>query len=114
MGSGRKVKEMLRDDIDNDWEQIRDEIEDEAEYGVWTTKDGEQIPVEEMTTSHIQNTIAFIKRTDQTDMYLPWIRVFEHELERRKEDRRSCRKSAFEEYKDEVCKEYEYLHWDIR
>lgn len=22
--------------------------------------------------------------------------------------------SAFEEYKDEVRKEYEYLHWDIR
>lgn len=68
---------------ENDWEETRFEIKDEAEYGVWTTKDGEQIPVEEMTTSHIQNTIAFIKRTDRTDMYLPWIRVFENELERR-------------------------------
>lgn len=58
-------------------------IEDEASYGVWTTKDGTQIPVEDMTTSHIQNTIAFIKRTDQTDMYLPWVEVFEEELERR-------------------------------
>lgn len=76
---------MLRDNIEYDWEQARLDVEDEAEYGVWTTKDGKQIPIEEMTTSHIQNTIAFIKRTDETDLYLPWIKVFERELERRKD-----------------------------
>ena len=75
--------------IDEHYFDVEEEmlrIEKEAEYGVWTTKDGTQIPVEDMTTSHIRNTIAFIKRTDQTDMYLPWVEVFEEELERRESE----------------------------
>jgi hypothetical protein len=59
------------------------DIEEEAERGVWTTKDGREIPVEEMTTSHIQNTIALLERNNCDDMYTPWITVFHKELQRR-------------------------------
>lgn len=58
-------------------------IKEEAERGVWTTKDGMEIPVEEMTTSHIKNTIAYIERKDKYDLYEPWLRVFRAELESR-------------------------------
>ena len=59
-----------------------EKIANEAEMGIWTTKDGRQIPVEEMTTSHITNTIAYLKRLDD-EVYEPWIDVFEEELKRR-------------------------------
>lgn len=66
-----------------DFYDIQGRIEDEAEHGVWTTKDGKEIPVEDMTTSHIQNTIKYIERTDKYDLYEPWLKVFKKELEGR-------------------------------
>jgi len=83
---------------------IQGHIEDEARRGVWTTKDGQEIPVKEMTTSHIRNAIAYLERINTLDIYNPWIEAFKKELDKR----------AYEEYQDEVRKEYEYLHWDIR
>lgn len=77
MGMGREWAE------EHYFEEERMQIEDEASLGIWTTKDGERISVEDMTTSHIKNTIAYIQRTDQTDMYLPWVKVFKAELTRR-------------------------------
>ena len=71
---------------DHAWElynEMKYDIEEEAERGVWTTKDGREIPVEEMTTSHIQNTIALLERNNCDDMYTPWITVFHKELQRR-------------------------------
>ena len=61
-----------------------EDIWNEAQNGVWETKDGRLIPVEEMTTEHINNTIAFIKRNWDNEIYQPWIDVFNEELERRK------------------------------
>lgn len=61
-----------------------EDIWNEAQNGVWETKDGRLIPVEEMTTEHIHNTIAFIKRNWDNEIYQPWIDVFNEELERRK------------------------------
>ena len=29
---------------------------------IWTTKTGQEIPIQEMTTSHLQNTINFLSR----------------------------------------------------
>lgn len=66
-----------------DFYDIQGRIEDEAKHGVWFTKDGQEIPVEDMTTSHIRNTIAYIERTDKYDLYMPWLKVFKKELERR-------------------------------
>ena len=71
---------------DHAWElygEMEHDIEEEAERGVWTTKDGREIPVEEMTTSHIKNTIALLERNNCDDMYTPWITVFHKELQRR-------------------------------
>ena len=68
-------------------EQVKeyaDAIWYEAQGKVWETKDGRLIPVEEMTTKHIHNTIAFIKRNWDTKIDQPWIDVFNEELERRK------------------------------
>lgn len=83
---------------------IQGRIEDDARQGVWTTKDGREIQVKEMTTRHIRNTIAYLEKRNTLDIYEPWIEVFKKELDKR----------AYEEYQDEVRKEYEYLHWDIR
>lgn len=30
--------------------------------GIWTTKDGRDIPIEEMTDAHLLNTIRFVRR----------------------------------------------------
>ena len=60
-----------------------DEIWHEAEGKVWETKDGRLIPIEEMTTSHIKNTIAYIQRNWDVELYQPWLDVFNDELERR-------------------------------
>lgn len=58
----------------------RKEVE---EQGCEFFDDGMKIPVEEMTTSHIKNTIAYIERKDKYDLYEPWLRVFRAELESR-------------------------------
>lgn len=68
--------------------EYADSIWWEAQDGIWTTKDGRRIPVRDMTTSHILNTIAYIKRNWDTDIYQPWIDVFEEELERRNHERK--------------------------
>lgn len=66
-----------------DVEEERQRIEDEASLGIWTTKDGERIPVKDMSMSHIMNALKYIQRVDTTDMYLPWVKVFEAEVTRR-------------------------------
>ena len=63
--------------------QIYYDIEEKARSKIWTTKDGTKIPVKDMTDSHIQNIINLIKRKDKRDYYLPWLKVFEEELENR-------------------------------
>ena len=68
-----------------DPEAERISIDREACEGIWRTKDGREIPVQMMTTNHIKNTIAYLKRIDCIDMYAPWIITFQEELERRGE-----------------------------
>lgn len=58
-------------------------VENQAKSGIWETKDGRKIPVEEMTDSHIRNTIAMLKRHNVCDLWMPWITRLEKELERR-------------------------------
>ena len=59
----------------------------EAQGKVWETKDGRLLHVEEMTTSHIKNTIAYIQRNWDIELYQPWIDVFNDELERRNNEK---------------------------
>ena len=61
----------------------RDRIKREAAQGVWVTYDGRHIPVREMTRDHIEKTMGYIRRTDKTDMMLPWLITFRNELIRR-------------------------------
>ena len=68
-----------------DFFDIQGVIEDKAKHGVWVMRGGREIPVEDMTTRHIENTMAYIQRTDQYDLFEPWLKVFEAELKRRKE-----------------------------
>ena len=59
-------------------------IKSDAEKGIWITKDGRKIPIEKMTTSHIENTIKLLERKNIMDLWLPWIERFKKELEKRK------------------------------
>ena len=47
---------------------------------VWTTKDGRQIPINEMTTGHLRKTISLLKRRKSGN---GWIPILEGELKRR-------------------------------
>ena len=59
------------------------EVRNEAMRGFWTTRDGSQVHVSDMTESHIRNTIRYIERVDKVDLYLPWIDRFKSELRER-------------------------------
>lgn len=49
-------------------------------YDVWTTKDGDMIKLQDMTTEHIGNCLKMLRRCyDECD----WIDAFEEELEMR-------------------------------
>lgn len=50
--------------------------------GLWTTRDGAQIRVKDMSRRHIENTIAMLKRGNSI-FKQSWIEVFENELKNR-------------------------------
>lgn len=59
-------------------------IANEAETETWTTKSGEKIKIEDMSTGHLKNTIRFLQSSEPyPDVYLPWIVRMENELKRR-------------------------------
>lgn len=79
MGYGREIVE----EMEADFAVLEASIEMSAQKGIWTTRDGQRIAVEDMTDSHIRNTIAYLKRNDVYDIYLPWITRMQKELKRR-------------------------------
>lgn len=82
MGYGSEIAE----EMEGDFAVLEAIIETSAREGIWTTRDGRRIAVEDMTDSHIRNTIAYLKRNDVCDIYLPWITRMRRELERRAQD----------------------------
>lgn len=75
------------DDFDSfyDTEQEYLYVEDMANRGIWTTRDGTEIRVEDMTSSHIRNAKALCERNNVCDLYTPWIERFTEELRKRGE-----------------------------
>ena len=41
---------------------------------IWTTKEGEKIPIEEMATSHILNAIALFKDAKSIKEQVEWLK----------------------------------------
>lgn len=70
------------------WEDI-EHWPSAEEDAVWTTRGGERIPVKNMATDHIKNTLRYF-RGDLRFVLYGWQDVFEAELARRgKYDRRA-------------------------
>lgn len=64
-------------------ELARGRVMRDAERGVWTMRDGTEIEVKDMSTSHILNSKRMLERKNMADFLTPWITRFEKELERR-------------------------------
>lgn len=71
-------------EMEADFAVLEVAIETSAREGIWTTRDGRRIAVEDMTDSHIRNTIAYLDRNDVCDIYIPWIARLKRELKRRR------------------------------
>ena len=61
-----------------------DNITSQIDKGIWTQKNGEQINITEMTTSHIQNCINMLNRKLEKNAYNEfeelWVHRFKKEL----------------------------------
>jgi hypothetical protein len=66
------------------WESIFIKAEIEASKGIWRTKDGRVLKVEEMETGHIKNCMRMLERNN-VPIRKPYIVMFTKELHRRGE-----------------------------
>lgn len=60
-------------------------IRSEAESGIWTTRSGEKIDINDMSNNHIKNALAMVEKInkDSNDMMFPWEMRFKQELRKR-------------------------------
>lgn len=60
-------------------------IEKRMAEGIWRTKDGTDLKINDMTTSHIKNCINLIERQVKAgyELYASYIPLFKEELEKR-------------------------------
>lgn len=62
-----------------------DELIERIKNGIWETADHEELKISEMETSHIINSMNWIKRnTDSHDYMYDYLQKFEEELGRRR------------------------------
>lgn len=71
----RGVKMSLWDDYKDDY--LDDLFLYDDSYDVWTTKDGDMIKLQDMTTEHIENCLRMLRRYYNE---CGWIDAFEEEL----------------------------------
>ena len=64
------------------WESLCIKAEIEASRGIWRTKDGRILKVEEMETGHIENCIRMLERNN-VPFRDPYVRMFTEELQKR-------------------------------
>lgn len=76
------VADYLIEDYLIDAQVAEDDAYRRIESGEWTTKDGSVMKVEKMSTDHIKNCIALMKRR-KDDYAECWVARFEKELDRR-------------------------------
>lgn len=58
-------------------------LERRLKEGIWRTREGRDLKISDMTTSHIKNCISFIERLREGNIYTPYIPLFKEELEKR-------------------------------
>ena len=60
-------------------------VEDRIAEGIWRTREGTDLKISDMTTSHIKNCINFIEKRmgEGLCVYAPYIPLFKEELEKR-------------------------------
>ena len=96
--------EEQREEMEIKWEIAMMQARQQVTDRIWTTKDGERIPVEAMEESHIANCIRMLqKQIDRDDeeedgecrmpdevynIKKAWIKAFEDELNKRAGRRR--------------------------
>lgn len=71
---------------DVDYEELMEEIEQEIRITnkIWTTRDGRELKIKEMETTHIINTIKMIVRnSDMSDLGKRYVEIFMNELKKR-------------------------------
>lgn len=69
-------------ETEEDWTEEEIEMEYRLGYKIWVTKDGKELKIKDMETSHIINTIKMINRNKWCYAY-EYTKLFEEELKAR-------------------------------
>jgi len=75
-----KLHNSIYDDLISEYKEIGNDM-------VWIMKDGTEIFIKNMETSHIKNCINMLKRTKKNETKLAWIDIFTDVLMKRRESK---------------------------
>ena len=69
----------LREEWEIEQGILRIRAEEQADKGLWTTRDGDILSVHNMSDSHIENCLKMLKRSSNIELTEPFIIMFEKE-----------------------------------